>query len=115
MTPSPTVSPESTQAPASRSPDVVIANSTTETTGSDGGSSGGFLQDVLNAVHEQVQSSLRPEAVQAVAATFTFPLALAVLVLLFLVLQRRLDDRDPKLRYAPRSAGEAYLAFEEED
>jgi len=50
-----------------------------------------------------------------VAKTFTFPLALAVIVLLFLVLQKRLDDRDPKLRYAPRAAGEAYLVFEEED
>lgn len=74
-----------------------------------------MFQSVLSTVYEQLQSTVRPEAVRAVAATFTFPLALAVLVLLFLVLQRRLDDRDPKLRNAPRSTGEAYLAFEEED
>ena len=51
----------------------------------------------------------------ALAQNFTFPLSLAVLVVLFLLVQGRLDERDPKLRYAPRSAGEAFIAFEEED
>jgi hypothetical protein len=82
----------------------------------DGGTTGsGFLQDVLGAVSEQVEAALKPEAVEAVAKTFSFPLALAVVVVLFLLLQKRLDDRDPKLRYAPRSSGEAYLVFEDED
>jgi hypothetical protein len=49
------------------------------------------------------------------ASTFTFPLALAILVVLYLLVQARLDGRDPKLRYAPASAGETYIAFEEED
>ena len=64
---------------------------------------------------DQVKSTVKPAAVAALAQTFTFPLALAVLVLLFLLIQSRLDGRDPKLRYAPRSAGEAFIEFEEED
>ena len=47
--------------------------------------------------------SIRADAVASVAATFSFPMALALLVVLFLVVQPRLDDRDPKLRTAPRS------------
>jgi hypothetical protein len=70
---------------------------------------------VLNAVGDQVRTTVKPEAVAAVATTFTFPLALAVLVFLFVLIQSRLDSRDPKLRYAPASAGETYLAFEDED
>jgi len=58
-------------------------------------------------VTDQVKSTVKPAAVAALAQTFTFPLALAVLVLLFLLIQSRLDGRDPKLRYAPRAAGEA--------
>jgi hypothetical protein len=36
-------------------------------------------------------------------------------VLLFLLVQRRLDDRDPKLRAALRSPADALLEFEDED
>ena len=64
---------------------------------------------------DQVRSTVKPAVVAALAQTFTFPLALAAIVLLFLLIQSRLDERDPKLRYAPRSAGEAYIEFEEED
>jgi hypothetical protein len=76
---------------------------------------GGLFSTVLNAVGLQVRTTVKPAAVVAVATTFTFPLALAVLVLLYLLVQARLDSRDPKLRFAPSSAGETYIAFEEED
>jgi len=66
-------------------------------------------------VTNQVESTVKPAVVAALAQNFTFPLSLAVLVVLFLLVQGRLDERDPKLRYAPRSAGEAFIAFEEED
>jgi hypothetical protein len=36
-------------------------------------------------------------------------------VLLFLVVQSRLDDRDPKLRAAPGSTAETLLTFEDEE
>ena len=36
-------------------------------------------------------------------------------VLVFLLVQRFVDGRDPKLRAAPRSAGEALLEFRDED
>ena len=57
---------------------------------------------------------VRPEAVASVAATFSFPLALALLVVLFLVVQPRLDDHDPKLRTAPRSPSDLLVEFEED-
>jgi hypothetical protein len=76
---------------------------------------GELFNSVLAVVSEQVRTTVKPAAVAAVATTFTFPLALALAVLIFLLIQARLDDRDPKLRYAPRSAGETYVAFQEED
>jgi hypothetical protein len=83
--------------------------------GSDPDHGGGLIEAVLGAVSDQVESSVKPAAVAAIAQTFTFPLALAALVVLFLLVQSRLDGRDPKLRYAPRSAGEVYIEFAEED
>ncbi len=76
---------------------------------------GGGIADVLTAVVKQVTGALKPSVVVVVATTFTFPILLALLVLLFLVVQHRLDARDPKLRHAPRSAFDTYIAFEEED
>jgi hypothetical protein len=55
---------------------------------------------------------LRPEAVATVATTFGFPIALAVLVLLFLLVQSRLDDRDPKLR--AQAMADSVVAFEDD-
>jgi hypothetical protein len=58
---------------------------------------------------------VKPAAAAAVAATFGFPLALTIAVLLYLAFQSRMDSRDPKLRYAPSSAGEIFIAFQEDD
>jgi hypothetical protein len=41
------------------------------------------------------------EAAAATATTFGFPLSLTVLVLIFLMIQNRLDRKDPKLANAP--------------
>jgi hypothetical protein len=74
-----------------------------------------FFNDVLGIVAQQVRATVQPRAVAIVATTFSFPLALAIAVVVFLLLQAHLDRRDPKLRFAPRSAGEVYIAFEEDE
>jgi hypothetical protein len=58
---------------------------------------------------------VRPGVAVTVATTFGFPLGLMLAVLLFLVIQSRLDHRDPKLRSAPHTAEDTALAFEEEE
>jgi hypothetical protein len=62
-----------------------------------------------------VTTNVKPAVVAAVATTFSFPLALAALVILFLLVQARMDSRDPKLRHAPKTAWESYIPFREED
>ncbi|MET1231373.1 MAG: hypothetical protein ABWY52_00820 [Candidatus Limnocylindrales bacterium] len=73
----------------------------------------GFVGVVLR-VADQVRASVQPEAVQAVAETFTFPLALMLAVLFFLFVQHRLDRRDPKLRNGPAAGTEIVIPFIEE-
>ena len=68
----------------------------------------------LGAAFAGFGSLLKPEAAGAVAANFGFPIALMVAVALFLLLQPRLDRRDPKLHKAPRTYAEMLLAFEHE-
>jgi hypothetical protein len=58
---------------------------------------------------------VRPEVAAAVATTFGFPLGLALAVVAFLVLQNRLDHRDPKLRAAASSWTERTLPYTRED
>ena len=58
---------------------------------------------------------MKPAAVAAVASTFTFPLLLMMIVLLFLLVQDRLDGRDPKLRNAPLTSADARIDFTDED
>ena len=58
---------------------------------------------------------VKPAAAAAVATTFGFPLALMIAVAVYLVVQWRVDLRDPKLRAAPGSAAETVVPFEEED
>ncbi len=74
-----------------------------------------FAGGVIHEAAVRISTVVKPAAAAAVATTFSFPLILMLAVLLFLVLQRRLDDRDPKLRAAPRSTAEALLEFEDED
>ena len=119
--PTPEPPPAPTAAPASASP--VPAPGPVETPAPPSSpaattvepDAGNVLSAVLGAVGERVRTTVKPAVVAAIASTFTFPLALAILVVLYLLVQARLDGRDPKLRYAPGSAGETYVAFEEED
>jgi hypothetical protein len=71
------------------------------------------LGAILGATRDAA-GAIRPEVAVAVATTFGFPLALALLVLLFLLVQSRLDDRDPKLRAAARSQGHLLVGFEDD-
>ena len=73
------------------------------------------VRNVFSAAVEQVSLVVRPEAAVAVAAEFTFPLALALAVLLFLVVQDRVDRRDPKLRMAPQHFADTLIGFQHED
>jgi hypothetical protein len=76
---------------------------------------GAFAGSVIHEAAVQVSTVVKPAAAAAVATSFGFPLILMLAVLFFLLIQRRLDDRDPKLRAAPRSTAEALLEFEDED
>lgn len=70
---------------------------------------------VVTAAVEQVARVVRPDAAVAVASQFTFPLALALAVLAYLVIQGRVDRRDPKLRIAPQHVLETLVLFRTED
>jgi hypothetical protein len=87
-----------------------------------GADDGGFLaapraavSAIVRSVEAQVRATVKPEAVAAVATTFSFPLLLMLVVLVFLLIQDRLDGRDPKLRNAPLTAAETTVAFTDED
>jgi hypothetical protein len=69
---------------------------------------------VLDSVADQAALIVKPAAAAAVASSFAFPLILMVIVLFFLVIQPRIDGRDPKLRNAPRTTSETLVPFEEE-
>jgi von Willebrand factor type A domain len=64
---------------------------------------------------EQVSRVVQPQAAVAVAATFGFPLGLNFAVALFLLIQGRLDSRDPKLRAGSPSRSDEYVTFDEEE
>ena len=135
--PSPTADPTPTRAP------VTAFAGTTGGGGSDHGTAGGTdatggpgatggdgvrdplvgrpsdgLQGAVDAIVgfavEGAGRVLQPEAAATVATTFGFPITLAILVLLFLLVQSRMDDRDPKLRSAPRSLADTLVAFEDD-
>jgi len=72
---------------------------------------GGMISDVA----AQIRTTVKPAAAAAVATEFSFPLILMIAVLVFLLIQSRLDGRDPKLRAAPLTAAETILTFRDED
>jgi hypothetical protein len=74
----------------------------------------GTVEAIVGFAVDGASRVLQPEAAAAVATTFGFPLALALLVVLFLLVQSRLDDRDPKLRSAPRTMADTLVAFEDD-
>jgi hypothetical protein len=70
---------------------------------------------VLAEAATQVATIVRPGAAAAVATTFSFPLTLMLAVLVFLLVQRYVDRRDPKLRAAPRSTADGLIEFKDEE
>lgn len=70
---------------------------------------------VLAAAVEQVATVVKPEAAALVATAFSFPLLLMAAVIFFLIGQGRVDDRDPKLRAAPRTTKDMVLSFQDEE
>jgi hypothetical protein len=81
--------------------------------GHDSGS-GDLFSALVRNIAAGVGPTVQPAAVAAVATTFGFPLALMLAVVLFLVIQSRLDGRDPKLRAAPLTTAETFLPFADE-
>jgi hypothetical protein len=73
------------------------------------------IDGIISGVAAQIRTTVKPAAAAAVATAFGFPLILMIAVLLFLVVQSRLDGRDPKLRAAPLTASETILQFRDED
>ncbi len=69
----------------------------------------------ISSVAAGFRTVVKPEAAAVVATTFGFPIALSLAVLLFLVVQSRLDRRDPKLAAETGQTEETLLGFEEED
>jgi hypothetical protein len=76
---------------------------------------GRIAENVINSAAAGVSVVVQPAAAAAVATTFSFPLGLMLAVLLFLLVQRYIDARDPKLRAAPRSKADAVVRFQDED
>jgi hypothetical protein len=74
-----------------------------------------IADQVITQAASQVAAVVRPAAAAAVATTFGFPLTLMLAVLVFLLVQRYVDRRDPKLRAAPRSTAEGLLEFKDEE
>lgn len=70
-----------------------------------------MVRSVITEVVKSVGTAVRPEAATAVAQTFGFPLALMLAVLVFLLIQQRMDERDPKLRRAPLTSAETTVLF----
>ena len=70
---------------------------------------------LVSSVAEGVRTTVKPAAVAAVATTFTFPLLLMLAVFLFLLVQHRVDGRDPKLRQAPLTGADTIVTFVDED
>ena len=75
----------------------------------------GGIDGIIGGVAERIRTTVKPAAAAAVATAFGFPLILMIAVLLFLLVQSRLDGRDPKLRSAPLTVADTVLPFRDED
>jgi hypothetical protein len=79
------------------------------------GETDNILGQIWTATTDSIGRAVSPEAAAQVAKTFSFPLALMLAVLLFLIVQGRVDRRDPKLRAAPMTFLDTMVRFREED
>jgi hypothetical protein len=75
---------------------------------------GGTLESIVGLAAEGASRVLRPDVAVAVAGTFGFPILLTLLVVVFLLVQSRLDDRDPKLRRMLGTPADLLVAFEDD-
>ncbi len=75
----------------------------------------GIVDEISDNVAAGVSTVVKPAAAAAVATTFSFPLALMLIVLLFLLVQSRVDRRDPRLKQAVGAGPEALIGFEDEE
>jgi hypothetical protein len=80
-----------------------------------GGGPVDLVGGIVRIVADQIAPTVKPAAVAAVASTFGFPLALMLAVLLFLIVQSRIDNRDPKLRSAPLTEADTLLPYADEE
>ena len=73
-----------------------------------------MVSAIIGAAADQIGRVVKPEAAAVVAVAFSFPLMLMLAVVTFLVVQNRVDSRDPKLRLAPKTRDDGLVAFQEE-
>jgi hypothetical protein len=73
-----------------------------------------MVEAIIGYAADGTARAVQPEAAATVVTTFGFPFGLAALVLLFLLIQPRLDERDPKLRRAPRTMSDTLVAFDDD-
>ena len=75
------------------------------------------LEVIQSLISDTVGQAARaiPPAVGTAVTTFGFPLGLVLAILAFLLIQNRLDRRDPKLRTAALTEADTLLPFEGED
>ncbi len=72
------------------------------------------IAEIVSGAAPQFSGVIKPEVAAAVAATFGFPLILMLAVAIFVIVQNRVDSRDPKLRLAPLTALDTVIPFREE-
>ena len=73
-----------------------------------------MVRQLVGGAAAEVSKVVKPAAAAALATSFSFPLILMFIVIGFLVIQPRLDSRDPKLRAAAQNKAETTLTFEDE-
>jgi hypothetical protein len=74
----------------------------------------GLVDTIVQLARDGADAVVKPEVAATVATTFGFPILLALTVLVFLLVQSRVDDRDPKLRSAPLTTDDTLVGFDEE-
>lgn len=79
------------------------------------GETDNIIGQIWAAATDGIGRAVSPQAAAQVAQTFGFPLALMMAVLLFLIVQDRVDRRDPKLRAAPMAFVDTMVRFSEEE
>lgn len=72
------------------------------------------IAQIVSGAARQFSAVIKPEVAAVVAATFGFPLILMLVVAMFVIVQSRMDNRDPKLRLAPLTIRDTMVSFADE-